>query len=719
MDPEEHLHQYDPSTILELLSSNFGTVQQKDNNNLTVYLDSGIRRNGHIIKKYVTFNSNLSLCVKIGNIVVDMKHHYMSDSYNLNKNSIDCVIKEMKLLEVCRGTPLKKKQEYKRSKNVLEEILSFENNENGHRVLRSTNCHMVANFIGKGIPRCKSCQRMVINYIPEQSGHGQNEESPLTLLKKLMPSASKNFMTFIIAQIQNSQSFSSKSRKWDKCIVSECLNLFTRSPQGYVTLRNSGLMQLPSPNLLICYKNKVVQKPGYDNNVFEWMHREAERLNIPKEGRIGGLVLDEMAIQESIEIVQKGKSMEIVGFTEMGEEGDLIQTLRNGKHKQILGSHILQLLFQGLTGFRFPIAHFVSAQVNACELYSIVWEAIDKLQQFNFVCKYVCMDGASSNRSFLHMHFPNKDAEIQSFTTHSPINPLNEVYFLMDPSHCFKKIRNNILKSGIKKGCTRILTLSSGEEIHWDMWMNAFRWDQTNPIQIHKRLTNEHMFPSQSSKMRNKLAEDALDDEMLNLMTAYRANLGLKGKELDGAVDLLRNTSKMISIFRDRRPIHMIEDIRLETIREVQKWFQNWTKGINENTKGFDKGKSLMSRECQEDIQSCLLGFEKLVVSILHEYHGWSIIPAMINSDQIENQFCQHRGKLNGANTNPTALQYRRNINSVILGESAVSKKSNCFRKGENCKSYSFTTSKQNPQNLKRKLSTNASCFKAIKCIRL
>ena len=68
--------------------------------------------------------------------------------------------------------------------------------------------------------------------------------------------------------------------------------------------------------------------------------------------------------------------MEIVGFTEMGEECNLIQTLRIGKHKQILGSHILQLLFQGFTGFRFPIAHFLSAQVNICELHSIVLEAI-------------------------------------------------------------------------------------------------------------------------------------------------------------------------------------------------------------------------------------------------------------------------------------------------------------------------------------------------------
>ena len=66
----------------------------------------------------------------------------------------------------------------------------------------------------------------------------------------------------------------------------------------------------------------MVQNPGYDNNVFEWMHK-AVRLNLPKEGRIGGRMMDEMAIEENNEIVQKGNRVEIVGFIEMGEENDL------------------------------------------------------------------------------------------------------------------------------------------------------------------------------------------------------------------------------------------------------------------------------------------------------------------------------------------------------------------------------------------------------------
>jgi hypothetical protein len=44
------------------------------------------------------------------------------------------------------------------------------------------------------------------------------------------------------------------------------------------------------------------------------------------------------------------------------------------------------------------------------------------------------------------------------------------------------------------------------------------------------------------------------------------------------------------------------------------------------------------------------------------------IIPSRVNSDVIENLFCQERSLHNGANTNPTFLGYCRTINSIILG---------------------------------------------------
>lgn len=53
-----------------------------------------------------------------------------------------------------------------------------------------------------------------------------------------------------------------------------------------------------------------------------------------------------------------------------------------------------------------------------------------------------------------------------------------------------------------------------------------------------------------------------------------------------------------------------------------------------------------------------------------------SIIPCRLNSDIIENIFCQQRNLHNVANTNPTYLGYCYSINSVILGQETISRKS-------------------------------------------
>lgn len=76
----------------------------------------------------------------------------------------------------------------------------------------------------------------------------------------------------------------------------------------------------------------------------------------------------------------------------------------------------------------------------------------------------------------------------------------------MDYSHVVKKICNNITKSG-------------------------------------------HFFLNSQLKMRNKLAEDVLNENMLHLRTYYQRSLGDKGEELQGNIELLQHTSVIIKNF--------------------------------------------------------------------------------------------------------------------------------------------------------------------------
>lgn len=182
------------------------------------------------------------------------------------------------------------------------------------------------------------------------------------------------------------------------------------------------------------------------------------------------------------------------------------------------------------------------------------------------------MDGAQSNRTFMNYNISKTN---KTFISPSPVN-FGYMIFIMDISHVIKKIRNNVIKSGILKTSTRLLTLPNKETIQWQMFIDCFLWDKQNAFQLHKKLTNEHLFPSTQSKMRNYLAMNVLDSEMLHLMQMYQLHLGEKGQVLNGVITFLRKTSRLIDILHSKKPVQSVNDERLAELNEMHMWFQEW-----------------------------------------------------------------------------------------------------------------------------------------------
>lgn len=54
--------------------------------------------------------------------------------------------------------------------------------------------------------------------------------------------------------------------------------------------------------------------------------------------------------------------------------------------------------------------------------------------------------------------------------------------------------------------------------IVWKHWEDAFAWDQQHCLPLHHKLKPEHFELTASSLMRNHLAEQVLNKDMLNLM---------------------------------------------------------------------------------------------------------------------------------------------------------------------------------------------------------
>ena len=62
-----------------------------------------------------------------------------------------------------------------------------------------------------------------------------------------------------------------------------------------------------------------------------------------------------------------------------------------------------------------------------------------------------------------------------------------------------------------------------------------------------------------------------------------------------------------------------------------------------------------------------MVGFRSTIANITERHPGARVIGALLNSDVIENMFSSQRSRCNGANTNPTTLQYSKAINTIVM----------------------------------------------------
>ena len=385
-------------------------------------------------------------------------------------------------------------------------------------------------------------------------------------------------------QLRNSKhGLDKRQRKWDPEFISFCLGIYVRSPKIYSDLRNSPMLVLPSESLLRMYKNCIKQKPGVNEENITWMKTEAERQNVSDFGRRGGLVIDEMSIQDDLQIVRKGEAWSIVGGVDMGETNNTISIITNKGSKTELATHCLQFIFHGFGGFRWPVAYFGSNPATTHQLFINFWELVDALDEHDFVVDYVMFDGASTNRSFMNMLL-NDNAKALDFTAKDIYNSDHKIFVIQDVKHVIKKIRNNLEASREKnKGVPGRYLILNGKPVVWDHIEEAINFNTQLGFRIHRHLTREHVDLTSANKMRNKLAEQVLDKDMLFLMKSYQTSID-NPERLSSTIAVLENTSVLVEIFRDRRSISESSDGRIQQLEQVLQFFNKWESSINTNS---------------------------------------------------------------------------------------------------------------------------------------
>lgn len=197
-------------------------------------------------------------------------------------------------------------------------------------------------------------------------------------------------------------------------------------------------------------------KAGFVDNVFSMLEKRVAKL--PTSERCCALLLDEVSLKRGLTYDKTVD--EVNGFEDFGSG------VRTGKY----ANQALVLMARGLQSpWKQPLAYFLACNTTPAEtLKNVVTDAVCKLSAIGLVVVCVICDQGATNQQ---MYQPS--ATVSG----------HMVYFLYDPPHLLKSVRNNLMKHDF---------VVKGNPVKWKYVVDLYEADSKQVIKLAPKLTHRH-----------------------------------------------------------------------------------------------------------------------------------------------------------------------------------------------------------------------------------
>ena len=251
-------------------------------------------------------------------------------------------------------------------------------------------------------------------------------------------------------QLKATAATNASGRRWHPLIIKWCMYLHHVSSKAYETIRNSGIITLPSSRTLRDYKHLSSTKVGFSLEA----DRQLVDILAQKDGlaKYGMLLFDEMYVKQGL--VYEKSTGALFGFTDLGEVNnqlyDFEQSLSGDGTglQRPLAKTMLVFMFKGLfTNIAMPYAQFPVCSLKGADMFPLLWEAVGRLSRMGCCVLGVTCDGGSPNRRLFQLHLTedtDKKKIIHKAKNMFKSNPSEptDILFFTDPPHLLKTIRN-------------------------------------------------------------------------------------------------------------------------------------------------------------------------------------------------------------------------------------------------------------------------------------
>ena len=251
-------------------------------------------------------------------------------------------------------------------------------------------------------------------------------------------------------QLKATATTSASGRRWHPLIIKWCLYLHHVSSKAYETIRNSGIITLPSSRTLRDYKHLSSTKVGFSIEA----DRQLVDILAQKDGlaKYGMLLFDKMYIKQGL--VYEKSTGALFGFSDLGEVNNQLDDFKKSLSgnctglQRPLAKTMLVFMFKGLfTNVAMPYAQFPAFSLKGSDMFPLLWEAIGRLMRLGCCVLGITCDGGSPNRWLFQLHqMPDTPKskivhKANNIFKSNPDEPA-DILFFTDPPHLLKTIRN-------------------------------------------------------------------------------------------------------------------------------------------------------------------------------------------------------------------------------------------------------------------------------------
>ncbi|PKC16275.1 hypothetical protein RhiirA5_477019 [Rhizophagus irregularis] len=523
-----------------------------------------------------------------------------------------------------RGTHLVRNQ--KNSNNFHEPFAILENRSQPHEAYRRLDCYLLVAEVNI----CENCKKLkdtlikiknrnLMNDLPVKVTHASQEILSKKVQFQRKKIANQN-QTIHTLQNRIKQKVEDEGEKVSEELYQIAQDISRKELIRVQSGKANGVRYHP---MFMRWAISVYSRAGHAayEAMKGWQDKTARHIlekmsieNIGNYGRIGFFSHDSFKIQKGLLWSQRDNCY--VGYLDFENEKEELQSFAMQCEKELqtvnnsslptnlkdydrnLATQVHQIVWHSATcNFAYPIAYYGINTLTAHEINKILFHLAANLECIGIhTCGSVC-DGAGENRNHIKSFDCKEEWNVVKISQNMYIRPLYDThthwtnykiinpitgtpwFFISDPTHVFKKLRNNLSKSHIGESRNQSIReiMIDGNEVSWRHIQGVYDYTVQNSTAKITRLTKRHVWLTSWSKMRVDLAEHTLSKDVIVAMRTID-----KLKEISaGTREFINYAYLYRQIFHSKKPLEGLNDSRIQTLKEIRDWIsQDMLEGL-------------------------------------------------------------------------------------------------------------------------------------------